>query len=307
MATQKKLIDITLLGKYDTLIKQLIEKNRKDNADAIAANRALIGTVPEKVGTTETTNVVDYVNAKITEVGGDTSALAERVTANENAIGKKAGEGTEATGLYKYTDDGAAAAVSKVLDGAPEAFDTLKEIAAWIGNGDITSTTAAQMLADITTMKGDEDTEGSIKKALKDAKDYADEIVSAKNVDAEGETGTNALISASASYNKVKVASTTKLQNAVTRAEGAVLSVSKGTSSETYVTMSVTDGDDAKIALNDAALSTKIGSAKTTTAEAKGMYAEIQGQTNATVADVEEKVDALVLAEESDINALFAA
>ena len=47
-----------------------------------------------------------------------------------------------------------------------------------------------------------------------------------KNVEAEGETGDNALVSASAEDNKVTVASTEKLQNAVAAAETAVQTIS---------------------------------------------------------------------------------
>ena len=42
--------------------------------------------------------------------------------------------------------------VAKIVDGAPEAFDTLKEIAAWIQGSDSSATDAADMLADITTL-----------------------------------------------------------------------------------------------------------------------------------------------------------
>ena len=42
--------------------------------------------------------------------------------------------------------------VAKIVDGAPEAFDTLKEIAAWIQGSDSSATDAADMLADITAL-----------------------------------------------------------------------------------------------------------------------------------------------------------
>ena len=42
--------------------------------------------------------------------------------------------------------------VAKIVDGAPEAFDTLKEIAAWIQGSDSSATDAADMLADITDL-----------------------------------------------------------------------------------------------------------------------------------------------------------
>lgn len=63
-----------------------------------------------------------------------------------------------ATTVVGYVDeksvDAANAAVAGIIDNAPEAFDTLKEIADWIGTGDVASTTAASMLADIETLKG---------------------------------------------------------------------------------------------------------------------------------------------------------
>ena len=87
---------------------------------------------------------------------------------------------TPATGLYKYIDDSAndaaSSAVATVLDGAPEKFDTLKEIANWIGDVD-TASTAAEL---VTRVKALED----VKDAYKDAdttleanlKSYADGI-----------------------------------------------------------------------------------------------------------------------------------
>ena len=94
----------------------------------------------------------------------------------------------------------------------------------------------------------------------KDVKDYVDGQVSAKNVSATGETGDNALISASASGNAVTVASTTKLQNAVTKAEGSIQSVAEGTSTENKVTLNVsTDASkNVSITIDDSALKTWI-------------------------------------------------
>lgn len=58
-----------------------------------------------------------------------------------------------------------------------------------------------------------------------DVKSYVDTAVAAKNVFASGETGTSALVKASASNNAVTVGSTAKLQAAVASAESAIQGV----------------------------------------------------------------------------------
>lgn len=287
--TQKQLIDITLLGKYDELIKKFIE-------DKETALNTTIGTLPEGAQ-----DVVSYINAQVEGINGAADDLEERVAKNELAIGHaKDADHAESSGLYLYTDNAAKAAVDKVVDGATDKFDTLKEIAEWIASD---TTGAAKMANDIAALQGSE-TDTSAAVSIVGAKKYADEKVADKNVDAEGETGDDALVTASAEDNAVTIASTKKLKDAVALAETSVQTVTKDTSVETYVTIAVVDGDDATVALDDSALVTKIGAAKGDT-DATGMYADIQGATNATVKDVEEKVDALVLAEESQITALF--
>jgi len=96
--------------------------------------------------------------------------------------------------------DAAAAAVAGVIDGAPESFDTLKEVAAWIANNDHAADVAT-LVTDVANLKaidhnayvaadetnlatakdyvdnkvdGQFDTKGSADQALEDAKDYAD-------------------------------------------------------------------------------------------------------------------------------------
>ena len=286
--TQKQLIDITLLGKYDAKLKAFIGTKETALLDKI-------GVLPEGYD-----DAVSFINAKVAEINGAAGDLESRVAANETAIGHKAADGQAATGLYLYADNAAKAAVDAIVDGASESFDTLKEIADWIAND---QTGAAKMANDIAALKGtDGDTSASV--SIVGAKKYADEKVAEKNVSAEGEAGDAALVSASASANKVTVASTAKLKAAVALAETSVQSVAKAAGSETYVKLSVADGDDATIAIDDAELSAKIG-AKSATAPT-GMYADIQGATAETVETVNAKIDAMVLASEDQINALFA-
>jgi hypothetical protein len=70
------------------------------------------------------------------------------------------------------------------------------------------------------------------------AKNYADAAVAAKNVSASGETGDNALISASADTNNVTITSTQKLKDAVAAAETAVQSVTASNQTGNYVVVS---------------------------------------------------------------------
>ena len=128
--------------------------------------------------TPATGSVVTYVNKKIEAVNSAASTLSSKVIANENAI-KILNGNAETSGSVAHT---VSTEITKLVNGAPAAFNTLKEIADWIGEG-AQNTTAASMLADINTLKGTG--EGSVKKALQDAKDYTD----AEKTRAEGEEG----------------------------------------------------------------------------------------------------------------------
>ena len=85
------------------------------------------------------------------------------------------------------------------------------------------------------------------KDTINGAKKYADAAVTAKNVTADGETGDNALVKASAASNKVTVGSTQKLKDAVSKAETSIQTVNgtekqiKVTKLETTVTVGFAD------------------------------------------------------------------
>ena len=122
---------------------------------------------PASEGKEASGSVVTYVASEIAKVNGAASALEGRVIANETSIATLKGD-AQTQGSVAHT---VATEIAKVVNGAPESFDTLKEIADWIAND---TTGAAKMANDIAILKGEETVEGSVKKALKDAKTYAD-------------------------------------------------------------------------------------------------------------------------------------
>lgn len=86
------------------------------------------------------TAVKGYIDAEVTKANGDTSAVADQLN---TLIGAVEGDDTKSVRAISAEE------VAKIVANAPEAFDTLKEIADWIGSGDVASTTAAEMLTSI--------------------------------------------------------------------------------------------------------------------------------------------------------------
>lgn len=116
-------------------------------------------------------------------------------------------------------------AAQLIPQSAKESLDTLQEIAAWIQQH---PDDAAAMNQAITALQNLVGTLPAGTEATTVVGYIAAEItrveglISGKNVSASGETGANALISASASNNEVSVESTQKLKNAVALAESAL-------------------------------------------------------------------------------------
>ena len=95
----------------------------------------------------------------------------------------------EAIDHEKLASDASADAVAKVLDGAPESFDTLKEVAAWIADNSHAST-VAELVTDVNNLKNiDHNAYVAADEAtLASAKSYADGL--AVNYDAKGSAAT---------------------------------------------------------------------------------------------------------------------
>lgn len=107
---------------------------------------------------------------------------------------------------------------------AKESLDTLQEIAAWIQSHPDDASAMNQAITDLQNLVGElpAGTEATTVVGYITAEIAAlAATIQGKNVSASGETGDNALISASASNNAVSVGSTAKLQAAVAAAETA--------------------------------------------------------------------------------------
>lgn len=91
------------------------------------------------------------------DVVRDSDLTVYRTSADQDVIDngiKGRIEVLEAIDHDKLAEDASAAAVAAVLDGAPEKFDTLKEIAAWIADAN-TAEDAASLVTRVSTIEGD--------------------------------------------------------------------------------------------------------------------------------------------------------
>ena len=144
---------------------------------------------------------ISTVNGKVTTLIGSDAAKSVRTIANEEL------------------------AAQLIPSTAKESLDTLQEIAAWIQNHPDDASAMNTAITNLQNLVGTlpQDTEETTVVAWVTAELAAlANQISGKNVSASGETGDDALVTASASNNAVNVGSTTKLKNAVAAAESAV-------------------------------------------------------------------------------------
>ena len=144
---------------------------------------------------------ISTVNGKVTTLIGSDAAKSVRTIANEEL------------------------AAQLIPQSAKESLDTLQEIAAWIQSHPDDASAMNTAITNLQTLVGTlpQDTEATTVVGYITAEIAAlAQTISGKNVGASGETGNDALISASASNNNVTVSGTQKLHNAVAAAESAV-------------------------------------------------------------------------------------
>ena len=116
-------------------------------------------------------------------------------------------------------------AAQLIPSSAKESLDTLQEIAAWIQDHPDDASAMNQAISDLSALVGElpsTTTATTVVGYITAEIAALAQQISGKNVGASGETGNNALVTASASNNNVTVASTQKLQDAVAAAESAL-------------------------------------------------------------------------------------
>ena len=141
----------------------------KTAAGLIGENATAISGINSKIGAvTEGKTVVEMIaDAKTAATYNDTE-VRNLITANKTAIDTLIGDATEDKNKSARTM--AQEEVAKIVDNAPDSFDTLKEIASWISDHDadvITMNNSIKANTDaITKLNGDASTTGSVAKAV---------------------------------------------------------------------------------------------------------------------------------------------
>lgn len=185
-----KSVETTVAGHTTELAGLTSRMSSAEGAIATKANSADVYTkteINDKTGTiTEGKTLVQMIAEAQDAATYDDTQIKKDIKANTDAIAILNGNAETAGSVAKIASDTAKAEVAAIVDSAPEAFDTLKEIATWIAE-DETATEALveRVTANETAVKTT--LPAAIAQALTDAKAYTDE----KMVKADGVTIVN--------------------------------------------------------------------------------------------------------------------
>ena len=170
-----KYLDYAGLSAYDRLIKELI-KNGNDSIvkmieDVMGGSEvpsvAELQTALDTLQKTHKTDVTELKSVIANILGGSEGTSLKELA---DAIAKLNGDDNVDGSVKKQVKD----AINAVVDGAPETFDTLKEIADWIGSDE---SGTAELISEVAANKK---AIADNKAALdKDIKDLADHVASA--------------------------------------------------------------------------------------------------------------------------------
>lgn len=131
---------------------------------------------------------LDGLDVKVKAIADDYLKAADKQELNDAIAGVSGRVATlEAIDHAKLAEDASAAAVATILDGAPEKFDTLKEVAQWIADSE-SATTAADLVTRVGVLEAiDHDAyKAADTKVLEDANAYADGLASNYATAAQG-------------------------------------------------------------------------------------------------------------------------
>ena len=155
----------TLSGKVGTIA------DGKTAAGLIGENATAIAGINSKIGTVaENKTVVEMIADAQTAATYNDAEVRSLITANKTAIDTLIGsvDGDKAKSAREMAHE----EVAKVVDGAPESFDTLKEISSWISTHSDSAVTMDNSIkanaAAIEKLNGDASTTGSVAKAVSD-------------------------------------------------------------------------------------------------------------------------------------------
>ena len=155
----------TLSGKVGTIA------DGKTAAGLIGENATAISGINSKIGAVaEGKTVVEMIADAKTAATYDDTEVRGLITTNKTAIDTLIGDA--AGDKNKSAREMAHEEVAKVVDGAPESFDTLKEISSWISTHSDSAVTMDNSIkanaAAIEKLNGDASTTGSVAKAVSD-------------------------------------------------------------------------------------------------------------------------------------------
>lgn len=201
--------DVVISGKVTALentvgdsTKGLVKdvKSIQDELNSLSGGAGSIATqIDNAIAALDLPNTYEAKGAAADALDAAKSYVDGKVDGKFDAAGTAAGLNTamdarvvklEAIDHNKIAADAAAAAVAGVIDDAPESFDTLKEVAAWIANNDHASDVAT-LMTDVANLKKIEHDAYIAADAttLNAAKDYVDGKVDGK-FDAAGAAAT---------------------------------------------------------------------------------------------------------------------
>ena len=145
------------------------------------------------------------MSTRVSTLDGSVSALDGRVSTLDGSISALDGRVStlESIDHKQIAADAAADAVAKVVDNAPEDFDTLKEIATWITNNNHANDVAT-LLTDVEALKNKQDDYiAADTSVLADAKKYTDDEID--TLTSYVDTSVNNALTRANSYTNSKV------------------------------------------------------------------------------------------------------